>query len=242
MALRDDGQDVERLFTTLVEVLWAQDGAARLRQPLQVSEIYQHVVPYRVYRDRLGIDANQDYEMAVLRLLAGEGGYAAIQPDEARTMLADEAASTSPDPTIIREYAAAQVVLDPAAVRRVLAGERGFAPAGADQHENPDTSPEGNVAEPPIAVTRPGGAPVFALEPDESPARAADTIPESRPSTPVATGGSCKACGRTLPLHRPVAYCPFCGQPAGTRACPKCGEALDAGWRFCVTCGTSSSR
>lgn len=240
MALRDDSQDVERVFTTLVEVLWAQDGAARLRRPLQVSELYQHVLPYRVYRERLAIDANQDYEMALLRLLAGEGGYAAIQPEEARTLLAEEAASPSPDPSLVREYAAATVVLDPAAVKRVLARDSGFQPAPTI--EDAPVQPEPAPFAEPVPVLRASGAPVFALEPDEDAAPIPDSAPASVTPTVAAAGGSCKSCGRTLPLHRQVTFCPFCGQQAGVRTCRQCGEEFEPGWRFCVACGTPPGR
>lgn len=212
MAIRDDTGDVERLFAALVDELWTQGGAARLRRPLQVSEIYQHVVPYRTHRERLGIDANQDYEMAVLRLLAGEGGFAAILPEEARLLLAEEAASPSPDPSLIREYAGAQVALDPDAVRRARGRDSGYA-------QESDPEPD---------------QPAFELEPDPAPAPN-----PSRASAPV-QGGTCKSCGRTLPLHRQVIFCPFCGQEAGGRHCTDCGEELEPGWRYCVTCGADA--
>lgn len=212
MALRDDRHDVERLFTLLVETVAAQD-AARLSRPIQVSEIYQQLVPYRRCRERIGIDTNEDYEMAVLRLLAGEGGFAAARPEEARQMMADEVASPNPDPLIVREFAAAHAILDSAAVRRVRGRSSGYS---QEREIEPEPDPEPELP--------------FALE-------SADPTP---PST--VQGGTCKSCGRTLPLHRAVTFCPFCGQAAGVRACVQCGDALENGWRFCVACGTPSAR
>lgn len=217
MALRDARDDVARIFEALVAVL-ASQAPDRLTRAIQVSELYQRILPYRRYRAHLGIDSNQDYEMALLRMLAGERGYASVQPPEAQAALAEEAAAVSPDPSLVREFAGATVTLDRVKVNQVLAGDQQYAP------------PE----EPRPAVT-PAATP-FALEPappEEPEAPAAIAAPASAPQQ----SALCRNCGRTLPLHRDVVYCPFCGQVAGRRTCPGCGEQLEDGWRFCVTCG-----
>lgn len=210
MALRDPGPDVERLFVALVEALEAQQSD-RLRRPFHVAEIYQQLVPYRTHRAVLGIDANADYEMAVLRLLAGEGDYALVHPPEAREALAAEADAVNPDPALVREYAAAQVALNPQAVQRLRRREASYAP---------DEPPEEDEPEPP--------APAFVFE-------------DPAPAAPDA-GGACLSCGRTLPLHRVVTYCPFCGRPPRERGCLECGDPLESGWRFCATCGAPAHR
>ena len=71
--------EVERLFRHLVDIL-SQSDPDRLKSPIQISEIYQSVVPYRHHRSALGFDTNEDYEMAVLRFLAGDSGFATIDP------------------------------------------------------------------------------------------------------------------------------------------------------------------
>ena len=83
-------EDVERLVNTLVSVL-EQNDPQRARTPFQVSELYQSIIPYRGYKNQLQFDTNQDYEMAVLRLLAGEGGYVSVEPTEVQQQLAEEA-------------------------------------------------------------------------------------------------------------------------------------------------------
>ena len=65
--------DVQRVFAKLVDILGAQDPS-RLKRPIEVAEIYQSVLPYRQFKSDLEFDTNQDYEMAILRLLAGQHG------------------------------------------------------------------------------------------------------------------------------------------------------------------------
>ena len=87
--------DVQRVFERLVEVLSASDPG-RLRAPLEVAEIYQTILPYRKYRSQLAFETNQDYEMALLRLLAGEGGFASVDPAEVQNALGEETKSVNP--------------------------------------------------------------------------------------------------------------------------------------------------
>jgi hypothetical protein len=58
----------------------------------------------------------------------------------------------------------------------------------------------------------------------------------TRPPTPV-LGGRCQYCGQALPEGRAVTFCPHCGQNVTVVRCPACSTELEAGWRFCVTCG-----
>ena len=94
--------DVERLFRHLVHLL-ATDDAERLRTPIEVSELYQSIVPYRSHKRELRFDAIEDYDMAILRLLAGEHGYASVEPIEAREALALEAEAVNPNPGAFRD-------------------------------------------------------------------------------------------------------------------------------------------
>jgi predicted RNA-binding Zn-ribbon protein involved in translation (DUF1610 family) len=233
--MRDDRQDIDRFFRCLVETLFDQ-SPERLRGAFQVEELYRTILPYRKHRTRLGVDSNQDYEMAVLRLLGGEGAYASVDPPEAAEALAAEAAEVNPDPGLVRVFADATIRLTPAAVDAVLGAEQSYAPPEPEPVEGSSerAAPVENSAGDEMAPTP---APVFALEEVEKPEPAA---PGPRPSD----GGAaiCKSCGRGLPLNRPVTFCPFCGQNAHARACPTCGSALEAGWRHCVDCGAPAGR
>jgi len=220
-----DRQDVERLFRGLVQVL-AERDPARLTGTVQVAELYQQLVPYRVYRTQLGFDSNLDYEAAVLGLLAGVGGYATLEPAEAQASLAAEAASAHPDSASFREFAGARVRLDPARVRAVLGAAASYAP-------EPDPEP--------VAVPEPAkpdlAGPAFRLET----AAAAAPIPTAAAMPPPVTG-ACVQCGRGLPTDRTVVFCPFCGRPVGTLTCVRCGDDLDSEWRFCPRCGATVRR
>jgi hypothetical protein len=239
--------DVERLFRQLVDVLAAR-APDRVAAPFQISELYQSILPYRKYRKQLGFESNEDYEMAVLRLLAGEAGYATVEPSEVKDQLVLEAEAVNPNPRAFREFAAARVKLNERAVHSVLGAARAYEPPAP----SPTVEPKEQVDEwaqfaPPAA----GGAepapktPVFEAV-EEEPATV-EPEPQAAPEEPVSehqpqqvSGSLCRGCGRTLPAHRAVWFCPFCGSRIGTVTCTACGDEIEVGWRFCVTCGRST--
>jgi hypothetical protein len=227
--------DLERLFHTLVDVL-KDENPEQIRSAFQVSELYQSILPYRIHKRRLGFDTNQDYEMAVLRLLGGERNYVTVEPEEVMIELAEEAQAISPNPAAFREYAAARVTLNPRAVRSLERISDAYAPpvdeSGAEE-ETASASAVSSQHTPPAPI-RP---PVF--EPVEDVASRRDEEPDSPPppETPTVTS-SCPQCGEDLPSAREVVFCPFCGARVGTTECAKCGETIEPGWRFCPKCGT----
>ena len=113
--------DVERFFRHLVDIL-SESDPGRLKRPIQVSEIYQSILPYRHHRSALGFDTNEDYEMAVLRFLSGDGGFASLDPPEVQDALAEESRSVNPNPSAFREYAAARIYLNAGAYSRNAPG------------------------------------------------------------------------------------------------------------------------
>lgn len=52
---------------------------------------------------------------------------------------------------------------------------------------------------------------------------------------------SCRWCRADLPPREDLRFCPFCGQDAHMQPCRSCGEALEPGWRFCISCGTEAA-
>jgi hypothetical protein len=235
---------LDRLFRRLVLNL-ADLDPSRIQGPVEVNELYQHLVPYRTHRTVLGIDSHEDYEMTLLRLLAGERGYAFVEPEDARTALANEVAGINPDTGIYRRFGTARVTFDPDLVRVALSEADAGPPAGP-----------GEVVD--VAPVAPGGespAPLLPWFP-ESPATAPETPAEGAAPVdgesadlrfalddeaasvaPHAGGAQCAFCGGELPVGRTVIYCPHCGQNIGVVHCPACGTELDVGWRFCLTCG-----
>lgn len=116
---------VERMFRVLVRTLRSRH-AALLSSPFSVGDIHQQILPYRHYRRELGLETNQEYELTLMRLLSGEGGYLDVD-ERLRDGLAAELASSSPEPSRVREFAEAQVSVRATALAAV--GEPG-SPSG----------------------------------------------------------------------------------------------------------------
>jgi hypothetical protein len=102
-----DGE-LERLHAALVTAL-RRTRPAPFDVPVTVAEIYQDLVPYRAVRTELGFEMNADYEHTLLRLLAGEGELARLDPPEARHELREELDSPNPNVGIFRKFAACDV-------------------------------------------------------------------------------------------------------------------------------------
>ena len=132
---------LDRIFERLLRTLSA-GGPDQLRSPFTVAEIVQSLVPYRTYRNELGVDTLQDYEHAVLEMLAGERGWLVCDPDTV-TVIKKELASPDPDTGLLRRLQTVEVrvgairmpVLD-ADVRSPIAREEDDAPAEAAKRKS----------------------------------------------------------------------------------------------------------
>jgi hypothetical protein len=201
----------------------------RVAIPFPAADIYERLVPYRSNRSHLNVATHQDYEMAVLRLLAGERGYVQLEPETVRDAMQREIATINPDPAYFRSFPEAQVMVNGRAAERVLMADRAYAPPrDEDDEELLDTTGE-NPIPPPAA---------------SSPAAAAHFVPPERfrvarpPHGPGPSENQCEYCGGVLPGSRDVHFCPHCGQPQeGDLKCPACGSAVDVGWAYCLSCG-----
>jgi hypothetical protein len=111
--------DLERFFAQLVRNLAALNPA-RLRQPLTLAEIRESIIPYRANRRALELESSEDYELIVIRLCAGEGGFAITEPEEAHADFVQEVESPNPDLTIVEKHRKAVVGLDPRLVAKAL--------------------------------------------------------------------------------------------------------------------------
>lgn len=233
-AASDDPLD--RLFRRLVENLAALDPEA-LARSFPVGDVAERLVPYRTHRATLGVDSGEDYEMAVLRLLAGERGYVEVFPAEVREAFAREVAAVNPDTGVFRQYPEATALLAPERVAEVRSNAEGrFAPAPALAAEPEPTftaalAPQPDDEAPHDGPSRAQLPFMLADEADDEAARPAARPRELTASTP------CSYCGANLPVGRTVLFCPHCGQNVGVVHCPTCGSELDVGWTFCIACG-----
>jgi double zinc ribbon protein len=217
--------DLDRLFERLVSVL-AADAPGRLAVPFPAAEVYERLVPYRSNRSVLRVATHQDYEMAVLRLLAGERGYASLEPAEVQDALRREIGESNPDTGLFRHFPDAILSLNRLAAERSLRGDRAYAP--------PSPAP---LAPPPESSD--------AAEREEEEGEQAEKAPLAGAAFELAEQSEsprqCPYCGETLPGSRKVNFCPQCGQPpSGELRCPACGGEVDVGWRYCVSCGRAT--
>lgn len=205
-------QLLERFHRALLEEIQSQ-RPEYLTGPFTVAEIYQNLVPYGSHRDRLGVQMNGDYEDALLRLLAGEGGYLILESEHALRDLREELRAPNPNTGLYREYAAVDVRLNPSVLDMTIPD----LPSTAEARSMADSAPEGDDVVP-------LGVDPFVAEEQENPLARA-----------------CLWCRAELPARDNLNFCPFCGTDLKVVPCGKCGEELDPSWRFCVACGTEVS-
>lgn len=253
-----DSQEVLRRFHLALLREIRGSNPEYLNSPFTVAEIYQNLVPYRTHRDELGVEMNADYEHALLRLLAGEGDYLTIESRSARQEIREELDSPNPNTGLYRDFAAADVRLNPEKVDEGLGEDSTDRLPGAEEPAEEGDSPDAEPSEEQAGgeVVR-GGDPVEVSEvaslssvADEIEANDETTAEEGPGDSPeegvdvaateigVFTPDNCPWCREDLPNRPSMKFCPFCGSDVRLRPCPDCGEELEIKWRFCIACGT----
>lgn len=261
---RSMDQLVEQLHSCLADAM-AQTRSEPFTSPVSVAEIYQDLVPYRSVRSRLGFEMNADYEHTLLRMLAGEGDLARLEPTEAREELRAELDTPNPNVGLFRKFAACDVwIAAPAAGART---ERFVAPAQAAAALGEQTEPRQEAK----MWTEPPAEPIWDETPEapellleEEVVDETDIVDqvlfemptETQPEEPTVSttldsnngrvemhsaSGHCAFCSAGLPSGRNVKFCPYCGQDQAMHPCNSCREPLAADWRFCISCGTPST-
>jgi len=251
---------VERLHQALVEEIRAR-RPEYLRAPFTVAEIYQDLVPYRTHRDRIGAAMNGDYEDALLRLLAGRGGYLVIDSEPARKRLEEELESSNPNTGLFREFAAVDVRLNPSRLPGETSTPVPWATTATgsespDAPRRPRARSAARSADPDLPISE--GASASAelelavaipspmepaqgaddAEPDEEEPELVERVRDERAVGSSAAAETCRWCREDLPRRENLRYCPFCGMDVNLVPCPSCSEELEPGWRFCIVCGT----
>ena len=211
--------ELDRLFGLLVAALARE---TRVAVPFPAADVYERLVPYRSNRSRLNVATHQDYEIAVLRLLAGERGYIQLEPENVREAMQREIATINPDPAYFRSFPDAQVMVNGRAAERVLLADRAYAPRNGDYDEELSDA----TGENPVPLPLPFAPP------------SAFRGPRTNDSP---SSNQCEYCGGVLPGKREVHFCPHCGQPQeGELKCQGCGAELDVGWAYCLSCGRAT--
>ena len=224
---------LERFFRRLVDNLIAIDPA-RLHRPLTLSDLTQTILPYRANRRALDLSSNEDYDLGILRMCAGEGGYLRTEPAEVQTAFAAQVASLNPDLSILRDLGETQLYLATEQLAYALGPEPGtvYAPPDEDESEaaiiteRHDSVPDFDAVRRPRAMIEP-----VPLEEFEQ--VAGEEMETSHPE------GRCSYCGGSLPQGRSVNFCPHCGESQSFIRCPSCQTDVELGWKHCITCGAA---
>jgi predicted RNA-binding Zn-ribbon protein involved in translation (DUF1610 family) len=226
--------DLERFFRRLVDNLIAIDPG-RLHRPVELADIAQAIVPYRTNRRALALESNEDYDMVLLRLCAGEGGFVRTDPEEVQEAFAAQASSANPDLSILRDLGATQLNLATEQLAYALGPEPGaaYAPPDEDEIDQPETAPR-PPAPPALDTVR---WPRPTIEP-VAPHELAAEEPEPAEETGERTG-RCSYCGGALPTNRSVNFCPHCGESQSFTRCPTCQAEVELDWKHCISCGAS---
>jgi Double zinc ribbon len=227
--MNDANQILERFHRALLEEIQTQ-RPEYLTGPFTVAEIYQNLVPYGSHRDRIGVSMNGDYEDALLRLLAGEGGYLILESEPALRDLRAELSTPNPNTGLYREYAAVDVRLNQAYLDLV----------DMSNGDRQDPSQALGAGDPiPMAALAPSEA---ALEPMAIVPPGVDVFRDRAPVATATAPGPCRWCRAELPARANLNFCPFCGTDVKVIPCNDCGEEIEPEWRFCIACGAEVVR
>ena len=112
--------NLDRMYRHLVRTIRAK-SPQYLTQPFDVASLQQTILPYRLHRRELGLETNEDYEITLTELLAGERDYLIVD-ERMRDALKAELKAVNPDPTAFKQFAPAMVALSPNALRSLDAG------------------------------------------------------------------------------------------------------------------------
>ena len=219
---------------------------ARLHRSIKLGEIYQSVIPYRVNRRSLAVDTNEDYDLLLLRLCSGEGGFVRMVSDDIHALFEAEIKGNNPNLRLLHELADAELMLATEPLAHALGPdpETGYAPPEEDYLEEDSVDAAKTLAETAPAagsLDRPHQSPFsFDAEPQpplRAPPQGPRLVEDASPPLTRDTAARCPFCGGRLPSGRAVNFCPHCGQNQSFTRCPECQSELELGWKHCITCG-----
>lgn len=243
--MRVDRDLLDRFHRTLVREI-RKSNPEYFEAPFTVAEIYQQLVPYRTHGNELGVETNGEYEEALMRLLAGEGGYLVLDSEPALRKVRAELENPAPNTGLFREFAAAEVRLDPDRVvgEHLLdddAGGHEREPSAEGEPEVPDPQVSLEVDEVTAEASPQAAGPSMAAteERRESVGHGQDVptsgrhgVRQASPEEAPLRGGNGEA--HTLAFGPPTL-------DDVPEACPDCTGELPPreGLRFCPHCGVN---
>lgn len=246
--------DLKRFVRQLADTLRTRDPSG-VHRPVAVGDLRRKILPYRLYRNALGLLSNDDYDLLVLRLCAEQEEWVRTFPPEVAERCRAEVAMPYPDLDLLDTIEDATIQIGAAALARVQAspdspddalGERGTAalddvtalaepgPLSSTVVEQRPPAPTATEAgeppartPPPDAAGPPVGSPGDAASPTVVPSQVARSpVYAPAPATPAE-------------IARPD-RCRYCAAslPVGRAVvyCPYCGHQLRA--VRCARCGT----
>ncbi len=222
--------ELER-FAALLLNQW-QSGGGQDGGPIMVGNLLDNILPYRVARRYLPLEVSEDYELLVLKLVAGEGGLVITSPAEAGEMARSTLAESLPDLDVLQLLRSATVMLTEDSLYR-LEGVRplpsGVAGGGPSEVPSSDEAADNEGVFP----IRPAAAMPVSGPRDETPPPHLEQVEFTPP------GETCWSCGIGLPRGRRVSFCVQCGADQRVPTCSNCGTEVERSWRFCADCGTA---
>lgn len=261
--------DLKRFVRQLADTLRTRDPSG-VHRPVAVGDLRRRILPYRLYRNALGLLSNDDYDLLVLRLCAEQEEWVRTFPPEAAERCRAEVAMPYPDLDLLDTIEDATIQIGAAALARVQAspdspddvpGERGTAalddvaalaergPLSSTVEERPPAPTATEAGEPPARTAPPDAVAASAGSPGDAapssavlPHVARSPVSSPGPAALVETqrADRCRYCAASLPVGRTVVYCPYCGHQLRAVRCTRCGTELEIGWRHCITCGHAS--
>jgi hypothetical protein len=221
--------DLER-FAALVLGQWQSEGG-HPDGAIAIGALLDRIFPYRSARRMLAIEASEDYEALVLRLIAEEAKLVETRPPEAAEMARTTMASKIPDLDVLALLRSATITFTDDAVLR-LEGVLPLTPPMPDEAE-------------PLVEGKPARTDnMLAMRRQPETTGSPVAAPISRPSVEHRTGVAfippsslCWQCDAPLPPGRDAKFCVECGADQRQPACSACGSGVERHWKHCPECG-----